>query len=293
MSVSTTSSASLGIPPQSLRQAWPWPILVATAVFLGMYGPVLMKLARDWWVLPDFSHGIFVPIFAGYLVWTQRSRLAGVPLQPSWSGLLVVIFGQIMFIAGQLGAELFISRSSLLIGAAGLIVLFCGWKMLRALLFPWLFLFLMIPIPALVFDQITFPLQLLASQLASWALPLLNVPVLREGNIIHIPAMPLEVAEACSGIRSLMTLGTLAIVYSYLAEKVHWRRVVLVIASIPLAVVANSVRVVGTGLCVQYGSPRLADGFFHEFSGWIIFMASLLMLYTFHLVLRHSGRHNA
>src|SRR5215475_8400040 len=187
-----------------------------------------------------------------------------------------------MLILGVLGAELFLSRFSLLLLATGLVIFFLGWEFFRALLFPLAFLILMIPIPTILFNQITFPLQILASKLAAWFLPLLGVPVLREGNIINLPAMPLEVADACSGIRSLMTLTTLAIMYGYLLETRVWLRVVLALASIPIAVAANGFRIFGTGLLVQYWDPDKAEGFFHEFSGWLIFVVSLLLLFGVH-----------
>ncbi len=141
-----------------------------------------------------------------------------------------------------------------------------------------------IPLPAIIFNQITFPLQILASKLASGLLssPIFGVPVLREGNVIELPLMKLEVAEACSGIRSLMSLFTLAVFYGYFMEKSSWRRVVLVLASIPIAIAANAVRILGTGLCVQYWDPDKAMGFFHEFSGWVIFLVSLVCLYLVH-----------
>jgi exosortase len=173
-----------------------------------------------------------------------------------------------------------------LIVLAGLIVLFLGWSFFRALLFPWAFLFLMIPIPAIIFNQITFPLQLLASKLASTILPSMGVPVFREGNIINLPAMQLEVADACSGIRSLMALTTLAVIYGYLMERSLAVRVLLVVASVPIAVAANGLRIVGTGLLVQYWDPGKAEGFFHEFQGWLVFVASLVMLYLLHRLLR-------
>jgi exosortase len=157
---------------------------------------------------------------------------------------------------------------------------------MRAVLFPWIFLLFMIPIPAIVLNQITFPLQLLASKAAAVSLPLLGVPVLREGNIIQLPAMALEVAEACSGIRSLMSLATLAIIYGYLLEPRISIRVILALASIPIAVLANSLRIIGTGLLVQYWDPDKAQGFFHEFSGWVIFVVSLVMLFLLHRVLQ-------
>jgi len=144
----------------------------------------------------------------------------------------------------------------------------------------------MIPIPAIVFSQITFPLQILASKLAGGTLPFCGVPVLREGNVINLPAMPLEVAEACSGIRSLMSLATLAIIYAYLLEKRTGVRILLAAASLPIAVAANALRIVGTGLIVQYWDPDKAEGFFHAFSGLLIFLVSLLMLVALHPALR-------
>ena len=188
-------------------------------------------------------------------------------------------------IVGQMGAELFLARTSLLVVLAGLIILFHGWIVFRALLFPWAFLFLMVPMPAIVFNQITFPLQLLASRVSAATLPLFGVPILREGNVIHLPSMALEVAEACSGIRSLMSLITLSIIYGYLLEKRLWVRYLLAIASIPIAVAANSVRIIGTGLLVQYWDPEKAEGYFHASWGWLIFVISLILLYGLHALI--------
>jgi exosortase len=263
-----------------------WQLVVIGCLLLWMYFPTLIHLVEQWWSDPNFSHGFFVPLFSALVVWQERSRLAGMRLEPSWWGALFLVAGLCILILGQMGAEIFLSRASLLIVLAGLIVLFLGWNFFRAMLFPWAFLFLMIPIPAIVFNQITFPLQILASKVASTTLPWMGVPVLREGNVINLPAMSLEVAEACSGIRSLMSLTTLAIIYGYLMERRIDVRVWLAIASIPIAVAANSFRIVGTGLLVQYWDPAKAQGFFHEFSGWLIFVISLLMLYLLHRVIR-------
>ena len=193
-----------------------------------------------------------------------------------------------MLVVGRLGAELFLDRSSLLLLLAGVIILFLGWNLFRAVLFPWAFLLLMIPIPTIVFNQITFPLQLLASKVAATVLPVLGVPILREGNVINLPSMALEVAEACSGIRSLMSLVTLAIIYGYLMEKRLWLRWLLALASVPIAVAANSIRIIGTGLLVQYWDAEKAEGYFHASWGWIIFVISLLMLYALHATDPHS-----
>jgi exosortase len=267
-----------------------WQIAGIAGLLLWLYFPTLARLVAQWWSDPNFSHGFFVPLFSAFVIWQERSRLGALRPRPSWWGLLFLGGGLCVLIVGQLGAELFLSRLSLLIGLGSLIVLFYGWSFFRALLFPWAFLLLMIPIPAIVFNQITFPLQLLASKVASTTLPWMGVPVLREGNVIILPAMALEVAEACSGIRSLMSLATLAVIYGYLMERKVAVRVVLALASIPIAVAANSLRIVGTGLLVQYWDPEKAEGFFHEFSGWLIFVVSLVMLYVLHRIIRMFWR---
>jgi exosortase len=223
-----------------------------------------------------------VPLFSAFVIWQERHRLARIPLDPSWSGLVLLLFGLAVFVVGQLGAELFLARSSMLLVLAGLIVLFWGWNYFRALLFPLAFLILMIPIPTIVFNQITFPLQLLDSQAAAVILPWLGVPVFREGNVINLPAMPLNVAEACSGIRSLMSLVTLAIIYGYLMDRRTSVRVVLAIASVPIAVAANSLRIIGTGLLVQYWDPDKAEGYFHASWGLFIFLIALVAMYLLH-----------
>jgi len=247
-----------------------------------LYAEVIPRLVGQWWNDPNFSHGFFVPIFSGMLVWQKRAKLAAMPLAPSWFGLVVIAGALATLVVGVLGAELFLSRTSLILLLCGLVIQFFGWAHLRSMTFPLAFLLLMVPIPAIIFNQIAFPLQLLASQMASWLLPLLGVPALRLGNVIHLPVMTLEVVEACSGIRSLVSLGTLAIIYGYLLEPSYGKRVALGLASIPIAVAANAMRVVGTGLLGEYWEPEKAQGFFHAFSGWVIFVLSLLMFFALH-----------
>lgn len=269
-------------PPARRWRVPDWQILALGVLVLWIYAPILAKLVAQWWGDPNFSHGFFVPLFAAYVIWQERSRLAAIPQRPSWIGLAIILFALCTLVVGVLGAELFLSRVSLLFLLAGLTVLFLGWQYQRAVLFPWLFLLLMIPIPVIVFNQVTFPLQIFASKLASATLAAVGVPVLREGNVIQLPAMPLEVAEACSGIRSLLSLTTLSIIYGFLLERRVAVRVILALASIPIAVAANALRIVGTGLLVQYWDPDKAEGFFHAFSGWLIFVVSLLLLFALH-----------
>ena len=271
--------------PSARRTAW-WQLGILVALLAWIYAPIVSHLVWQWWHDPNFSHGFFVPLFSLFVLWGDRYRLASLTPKPSWSGLFILAFSSCILTIGVLGAELFLSRVSLLLMIAGLVVLFGGWNYLRAVLFPWAFLILMIPIPRIVFNEITFPLQLLASRLASATLPILGVPVLREGNVIVLPQMALEVAEACSGIRSLLSLATLAVIYGYLMETRIWVRVVLGLSALPIAVAANSLRIVGTGLLVQYWDPEKAEGFFHAFSGWLIFVVSLFMLFLLHRLLR-------
>ena len=274
-------------PTASPRTTTPlWQIATLSALLLWLYAPVLVHLATQWWHDPNFSHGFFVPLFSAYVLWQDRDRLARIPAAPSWPGLLLLAFALSVLIVGQLGAELFLARLSLLLALAGLVILFRGWLFFRAILFPWAFLLLMIPIPVILFNQITFPLQLLDSRVSAYVLELLGVPVGLNGNVLQLAAMPLNVAEACSGIRSLMSLLTLAIMYGYLLEKRMWVRWLLAIASVPIAIAANSVRIIGTGLLVQHGYADQAEGYFHASWGLIIFVLSLLMLYALHAILR-------
>lgn len=259
-----------------------WQLGILAALSLWIYWSTLVHLLGQWWHDPNFSHGFFVPLFSAFILWQQRAQLFALDRKPSWTGLAVLFLGLMILLVGQMGAELFLARSSLLLLLAGLVILFYGWRVFGAVLFPWAFLLLMIPIPALLFNQITFPLQLLASKVSAAILPLFGVPILRQGNVIILSSMALEVAEACSGIRSLLSLLTLAIIYGYFMDKRLWVRWVLALASVPIAVAANSVRIIGTGLLVQYWDAEKAEGYFHASWGWIIFVVSLLMLYALH-----------
>lgn len=258
------------------------PLALILILTLFLYRAVAVKLVADWYELPDFSHGFLIPFFAAYLLWTKREQLQHTPVRPSWAGLPLVLLGLLLLVTGRLGADLFLSRFSFVLLAAGSVWMVFGRALLNQVKFILLVLVLAIPLPAVVFNQITFPLQLFASRMASAMLPLAGVPVLREGNVIQLPAMQLEVAEACSGIRSLLSLFTLAVIYGYFLEKSTARRVILALASVPIAVAANAARIFGTGLCVQYWDPDKAMGFFHEFSGWLMFLVSLGFLYLVH-----------
>lgn len=262
------------------------PVLLLSLLLVVLYHAIAFKLVDDWYELPDFSHGFLIPFFAAFLVWDKREQLRSTPIAPSWAGVSLVIAGLFALLLGVLGADLFFQRTSFVVLVAGLVWTLLGKKMLGQLKFVLFVLLLAIPLPAIIYNQITFPLQMLASSLSSKLLPVAGVPVLQMGNIIRLPAMDLEVAVACSGIRSLMSLFTVAVIYGYFLERETWRRVVLALSSLPIAVAANVFRIFGTGLCVQYWDPDKAMGFFHEFSGWLVFLVSLGCLYLVHLSMR-------
>ncbi|MFI5072384.1 MAG: exosortase A [Terriglobales bacterium] len=272
----------------SAEKRVPWAVWtsVLLVLTLALYGPILKALVLDWWQDPNYGHGFLVPVFAGYVLWRERHRLAPIGLKPSNFGFIVMLGALGLLMVGSLGAELFTSRFSLLVLIAGVILFIAGWEMLRAVSFPLGFLILMIPIPVIIYNQITFPLQLLASRFATFWLQLVNVPVLREGNLIILPNYTLEVVEACSGIRSLMTLITLAVAYGYLMNDRRWLRWALALLMIPIAIVSNAIRIMGAGLLTYHFGHEMAQGFFHEFSGWVIFVAALILMFGCHWLLR-------
>jgi exosortase len=272
-------------PPEQKRELFPWTTVAwFTALLLVVYGPILAALVKNWYIDPDMGHGFFVPIIAGYIAWQKRAELAGIDPRPNWWGLAIVLYGALQLYIGTLGAELFLSRTSFVVTLIGMVLLLGGSQYLRVFAFPLFLLFLMVPIPAILYNRITFPLQIIATQAADWALAFMNYAVIREGNILELPSQKLDVVEACSGIRSLLSLSFLSLVYGYFFEKKTWIRAALFFSTIPIAIVANAGRVTLTGMISEI-KPELAEGFFHEFQGWVIFMIALAMMTGFHQIL--------
>jgi exosortase len=266
-----------------------WPgILLGLLVLI--YGSVLKGLILQWWSEPDYGHGFFVPLFSCYILWRERERWTRTEIRPSNFGFVVMIGAVGLLLLGSLGAELFISRFSLLVLLAGMVLFLAGWRMLRAVSFPLGYLMWMIPIPVIIYNQVTFPLQLIASRFATAWLELVQVPVLRDGNILVMSNYSLEVVEACSGIRSLMTLMSLAVAYGYLIEPRRWVRYAVTVLMIPIAVVTNAIRIMAAGMLAHRYGPAAAEGFLHEFSGWVIFVAALLLMFFSHWILRLLGK---
>jgi exosortase len=266
--------------------AWPSRLTAATALVLAgavgwLYSGVVPALVRQWANDDDYSHGFFVVPLALFFVWERRGALSAAVRRPSVLGLALLAASLLCFVAGQFGSELFLTRVSLIGVLAGLVLFVAGTQHFRILAFPIAFLLLMVPLPAILFNRIAFPLQMLASQVGETVIAASGIPVLREGNVLQLPHRALEVAEACSGVRSLMSLLMLAIVLGYFTERRVSARIAIALAAIPIAVIANAARVAGTGLASYWISPAAADGFFHTFSGWIMFVVALMCLLAF------------
>lgn len=289
-----------GRSPSKLQTLWRtlrpfgWQGLLLVGVLVALYAPVLRILVDQWYHDPDYSHGFLVPLLSAYLIWQRRDKLSLVARRPSMWGVFVVVMSIGLLFLGSLGAELFLARISLLGTICGLIVYFCGLAVLRAMAFPIAFLLFAIPIPVIIYNEIVFPLQFVASRFATRSLEILNLfPIMREGNVLIIPGMTLEVVEACSGIRSLMSLLALAAGYGYLVERSTAVRWFLIVAMVPLAIISNGTRVMITAIMANYIGPQAAEGFMHEFSGWVIFVVAtvlFLMLHSFiNLIRRRMG----
>jgi exosortase len=274
----------------TLRRTFPWtPILWFGVLLVAAYLPVLARLVRQWAMDGDMGHGFFVPVVAGYIAWQRREELLAAEAAPNWWGLAVLLWGALQLWLATLGAELFLARTAFIISLAVVVLLVGGKRILRILAFPLFLLLFMVPIPAIIYNQVTFKFQLLASRLAEWALTLMGVPVLREGNILELASQRLSVVEACSGIRSLLTLSFLSLVYAYFFDKKIWMRFALLVATLPIAIAANASRVTLSGVLSEV-NPKLAEGLYHEASGWVIFMVALALLIAVHALINRIYR---
>jgi exosortase len=276
----------------------PWVNLAwILALLILCYAPVLSRLVNQWSEDEDMGHGFFVPAVAAYIAWQKRDELFAAPLRINWWGLALIGWAALQLTVASLGAELFLARTAFVLSVTGCILFAGGMHALRVLAFPILLLFFMVPIPAVIYNELTLPLQLFASAVAESTLSLLGIPVLRDGNVLQLPSQTLSVVEACSGIRSLLSLSFLALVYGWFFDQRVWMRWLLLIATVPIAILANSGRVTITGVMSEI-DPELARGFFHTASGWVIFMIALIILVAFHqfvnlIVHLKHGRHQS
>jgi exosortase len=264
---------------ESLKQPKVWMRVTVLFVCLGItYYSTFAELVSEWIRDPDYSHGFLIPIISLCFIWQRRSEIEEKLASPSTIGLPLIISGLTLLVFGNLASESFTMRISFLIVLIGISIFLLGWAHLKILLLPIGFLIFMIPIPSIFMQQVTFPMQLFASRVAEASLRVMDLPVLREGNVIYLPHSTLEVAEACSGIRSLMSLLALGVVFAFLTKDRFWQRVVLVLACFPIAIIVNSLRVSTTGILANYYGIAAAEGFFHGFSGYVLFIVAFAIL---------------
>lgn len=266
------------------------PICLFLAAFALLYGGVIQGMVLDWYHDENYSHGFLIPLVSGYLVWQRRDALRQTEFKPTMLGLVVALLGLLLFFFGLLAGESFTMRFSMLVLLAGAILYGYGAGLMKTVAFPFAYLIYMIPLPYILYDSIAFPLKLMVSKYSVAFLKLIGIPVMREGNVINLVSTTLEVADACSGIRSIVSLLALATALAYFSHKGWVKRTVLIFSALPIAIFANGVRVIGTGiLATRYGAAA-AQGFFHEFAGLVIFgVAMALLLLTSYFLGKIGG----
>ncbi len=262
-----------------------YPILVGSA-YVFLYWHVMADLASDWASDPNFSHGFIVPLVFLYMVWHRKYTLEAADRKTSNRGFLILGAGVVIYIVGNLGAELFFMRISMIISLAGIIAVYAGFRVLAILAVPLAYLLLMIPVPAIIWNQIAFPLQLFAAKMAANTIVLTGIPVLREGNILHLANTSLEVIDACSGIRSLTSLIALTWLFAFIADFSLWKKWILFLSAIPIAVLVNVIRLTITAMMAAWIGPETAHGFLHDMSGMIIFVSALILVFFVFFILQ-------
>ena len=271
-------------------KALPWTSLAVIATLLvALYGEIVRDMALVWWTDDAYSHGMLIPPLAVYIAWMSRDEILAVAAEPSRVGYLVTAVGGLVLLVGRLGAEFFLTRVSLVVITAGLVLTYWGWRRLRLLSFALILLATMVPIPAIVYNRLAAPLQLFSSAVASSTLELMSIPVYRDGNVMHLPEISLGVAEACSGLRSVSSLSVLALVAGYLVCKTLPFRLALFLLAFPVAIAINVVRITLTAVLAKQ-DPALAEGIFHSFSGWVVFLVGFAILYALAIVLERVER---
>ncbi len=255
-------------------------LCLALLALVVLYLPFFVTLVGVWEHNADYSHGYFIPFISLFMVYTLRDRLAKEPISGSWLGLLLLVPGLLLLLAGKIGSEFFVQRFSFLLCLMGIVLLLAGKRMAVVLLAPVAYLFFMIPLPAIIWNKLAFPLQLFGSALTENMIRLLGIPVFREGNVLHLVETSLEVVAACSGLRSLVTMFALAALLAFLSNMSLWKRFLLFFCAAPVAIIANIVRLSGTALLASKYGAVVAHGFLHDFSGMVVFVIGLGLLFA-------------
>jgi exosortase D (VPLPA-CTERM-specific) len=250
----------------------------------------LIDMWKVWTTYPEYSHGLLIPPIAAFLIWQQKDRLELVTFEGGWWGVVLVACGGALLMLGQLGTIYTIVEYAYLLTLFGLVLAFTGNKAFRLIAAPLFILFFMIPLPSFLFANLSSKLQLLSSLVGAWFMRLFGISVFVEGNVIDLGGYKLQVAEACDGLRYLFPLLTLGFLMAYFYKGAMWKRVILFLSSIPVTVVMNSFRIGTIGVMVEHWGVGMAEGFLHEFQGWMVFMASAALMLGEIIVLNRIGR---
>lgn len=256
-------------------------ILLYTCILLAavLYYPVIRSLAGQWMDDPNYRHGILIPLVSGFLVWRRREELSGLSDgRLHIAGLLLILASGVLLAGGTAAAELFTARISLPLLIFGAALYLRGADFTGKAAFPILFLLMMVPLPYIIYYKLTFPMQLMSARFSAGILKVISVNVIRKGNILLLPGYTLEVVAACSGLRSLMTMVTLAMIMSAFSAMSKTKKVLLVLMAVPVAIAANTIRLVVTALGAYTVGPEFADGPLHQASGLIVFLSGIILL---------------
>jgi exosortase len=264
--------------------------MLVLPLLAGLYFRIVPDMVKDWYQDENYSHGFLVPIIAGYFLWQRWPDLKERQVRPDNLGLAVIIGGLLQLLVAWLGTEYFTMRTSLIVLLAGMTLFWFGREVLRGMTLPLGYLIFMVPIPYIVYDMIAFPLKLFVTKVSVAFLKIIGVVVMREGNIIMFPTTTLEVADACSGIRSLVSLLAIAAAYAFLMKTSTARRWIIIFSAVPIAVATNALRVIVTGILAQWWGAKAAEGFFHEFAGIMVFVLAMVMLIACGEMLRRGGQ---
>jgi exosortase len=260
-------------------------LAILLALWATSFYPVYPGLLWSWFNHSNNSHGVLVPFITLYFIWQKRKDLRSAEISSSWWGMLILAVTLGFYLLGYLGGIALVMRLSLVSSICGLVLYVLGRQTFRILLFPLLFLFFMVPVPDSIETLIAFPLQLFATKVSAALIGFLSIPAYREGNMLYFAQTQLEVAEACSGIRSMISLTMLSVIFVYLTPR-GWRvRIVILLSAIPIALAANILRVSGTGVLAHFFGSGVAVGFLHEFSGLAVFAFGIVILYLEYVLL--------